>query len=306
MNSIVLTSIIAVFLLLLGVCLALVPIFSELKSPHKRGDALKQKFREMLPDLSTELIGAAITTFLFGVLIAIVQQSETNNTLKQSLISRAASSNNAVAESAVRELNSYGWLQDGTLTNYNFVNANLQNASLLGANLSYSRFYEADLSGADLGGALLDGTSLRLVEMVRTFLGSASLKNAIIERCNLQEASLNNATLDGAVVSGSDFQLANLHSGSFNNTNLESSNFSYANLEFADLSGANLVDSIFQGAIFSQQTILPDGTNWSILTDITQFTDRNHPYFWRSSDPSSPAYQISWLPPPVTLVSPSS
>ncbi len=33
------------------------------------------------------------------------------------------------------------------------------------------------------------------------------------------------------------------------------------------------------------------GTQWSHDADMAQFTDFSHPEFWRSDDPSSPAYQ---------------
>ena len=44
------------------------------------------------------------------------------------------------------------------------------------------------------------------------------------------------------------------------------------------------------GADFAEDTRLPDGTHWTPDTDITRFTDPDHPRFWRSDDPESPAY----------------
>jgi DNA-binding NtrC family response regulator len=46
------------------------------------------------------------------------------------------------------------------------------------------------------------------------------------------------------------------------------------------LGGANL-----------QMASLPDGTNWTPDTGMARFTDPEHPEFWRSDDPGSPAYR---------------
>ena len=39
------------------------------------------------------------------------------------------------------------------------------------------------------------------------------------------------------------------------------------------------------GAQFDEQTILPDGTNWTTQTVIARFTDPQHPYFWQPDEP---------------------
>ena len=53
----------------------------------------------------------------------------------------------------------------------------------------------------------------------------------------------------------------------------------------ADLAGAQL-----DSATYDEKTVLPDGTFWTAGTDMTRFTDPDHPAFWRSDDPASPAY----------------
>jgi hypothetical protein len=52
------------------------------------------------------------------------------------------------------------------------------------------------------------------------------------------------------------------------------------------LQGTNLA-----GAQFDPQTILPDSTHWMSDTDMARFTDPQHPHFWRSDNPHSPAYR---------------
>jgi hypothetical protein len=39
------------------------------------------------------------------------------------------------------------------------------------------------------------------------------------------------------------------------------------------------------------ETTLPDGTKWTLDADVARFNDPDHPEFWRSDDPSSPAYR---------------
>jgi hypothetical protein len=64
------------------------------------------------------------------------------------------------------------------------------------------------------------------------------------------------------------------------------------NLADASLYKANLQRVKILGTIqLSETTTLPDGSKWTPETDMTQFTDPNHPDFWRSDDPKSPAYR---------------
>jgi hypothetical protein len=64
-----------------------------------------------------------------------------------------------------------------------------------------------------------------------------------------------------------------------------------ANLESANLERANLQGADFFLATFSKETILPDDKKWTPETDMARFTDPEHPQFWRSDDPTSPAYR---------------
>jgi len=54
---------------------------------------------------------------------------------------------------------------------------------------------------------------------------------------------------------------------------------------------SNLQGATLDGATFDQTTTLPDKTLWTPDTDMTRFTDPDHPQFWRSENPWSPAYR---------------
>ena len=82
--------------------------------------------------------------------------------------------------------------------------------------------------------------------------------------------------LSGAKLSGGDLRGADLHS---------------ACLDGTDLCEANLQDAKLIKTEHSKGTILPDGTVWTPDTDVAHFTDPEHPDFWRSDNPYSPAYR---------------
>jgi hypothetical protein len=63
------------------------------------------------------------------------------------------------------------------------------------------------------------------------------------------------------------------------------------NMPRIGLSGANLQGADLTGAKFDENTTLPDGTKWTPDTDMTRFTDPEHPEFWRSDIKWSPAYR---------------
>lgn len=111
------------------------------------------------------------------------------------------------------------------------------------------------LRGADLSLANLEG---------------ANLWQANLERANLWRASLKGANLWQANLKGADLRKADLT---------------------ADLGKANLERADLREAKFSKTTLLPDQTRWTPETDMERFTNPEHPDFWRSDDPESPAYR---------------
>ena len=169
---------------------------------------------------------------------------------KEDLILQMGSPDNAFALEAVRKLRARGWLDNGSLRK-----ASLDKADLRGAELSY-----ADLEGVHLTGARL--TDARLY--------GAKLKSAMLADANLGGAILIKTDLEGA-------------------------NLAAANLQSTDMRGANLSGAIIVGKRdelqFDQNTILPDESFWTAKIDnLARFTDPNHPNFWRSVDPNSPAH----------------
>ena len=107
----------------------------------------------------------------------------------------------------------------------------------------------------------LNGVCLCDVNLAGEHLWGANLQNVNLSRANLQGTNLQGCKLEGAVLEGADLQDAQLRS------------------------------SYIGSATFSEETILPDGTHWVHDIDMTRFTDPNHPHFWRSEDPQSPAHR---------------
>jgi hypothetical protein len=103
---------------------------------------------------------------------------------------------------------------------------------------------------------------------------------------NLQGAFLGGANLQGAQLSGANLQGADLRW-----SNLQRAELAMANLQGAVLIKTNLQEADLEEATFDEQTTLPDGTHWTSDTDMTLFTNPGHPEFWRSDDPTSPAYR---------------
>lgn len=92
----------------------------------------------------------------------------------------------------------------------------------------------------------------------------------------LRYTDLRRADLSRADLRDINLCEVNLRRADLSRANLSASDLSNADLRYADLSGAELTY-----AIFTKQTVLPDGTNWISQTDITQFTNPQHPNFWK-------------------------
>lgn len=143
------------------------------------------------------------------------------------------------------------WISQGCLEVAVLLDVDLQGTQLNDLNL-----HRVDLSGANLQDAVFCGAYLR-----GTDLGFANLQNANISShpqlcyASLEEANLSNANLQGALLRN-------------------------ANLRGAHLSGANLLNATLTYVQFDEDTSLPDGTDWTPDTDMTRFTDPEHPDFW--------------------------
>ena len=129
---------------------------------------------------------------------------------------------------------------------------------------------DGSLQGAFLVGADLHGA----------FLAGANLSGADLTNTNLKEASLATANLEGT-----DLEYANLHRANLGYADLRDSDMGFANLHGADLRFSNLQQTILD------HTTLPDEALWTPETDMERFTNEEHPNFWCSADPKSPAYR---------------
>ncbi|MBZ0282133.1 MAG: pentapeptide repeat-containing protein [Anaerolineae bacterium] len=128
------------------------------------------------------------------------------------------------------------------------------------------------------------------IEAVRQLRSLGWIENGFLQGAALWNANLEGAVLQLANLQGADLLFANLQDAFLSGANLESVVLQDANLRGAYLWNANLQGAKLYYAKFNESTILPDGTNWTPETDMSRFTDPNHPQFWRSDDPESPAY----------------
>jgi hypothetical protein len=129
----------------------------------------------------------------------------------------------------------------------------------------------------DLGSSVNDVAQKASEELrARGWLLDGSLQGANLSKANLQGANLEEAELKEA-----NLFLANLQ-GAF---------LGVADLQAANLSGANLQGASLDWTQFSENTTLPNGKKWRPETDMRRFTDPEHPQFWRSDNPDSPAYK---------------
>ena len=214
-----------------------------------------------LQNFSTELFGAFATFLLIELMLggakereaaeqeaqkAQIRQQQETEQLKQTLIKRFGSRVNSEALLAAEELRIQGWLHDGSLKGRDFYMANLHRAGLRGANLETCQLFNVDFTDADL---------------VSSNLQQANLSFAMLRKAQLQKANL---------------QRAVLLSADLRETDLSDVDFAGADLSEAQLEGAKLKRSHFDAT-----TMLPDGTRWTSATDITRFTNSDHPDFWR-------------------------
>lgn len=226
-----------------------------------------------------------------GTVLIIDQRAEQRaiRQRKEELIAQMGSQSHDFALEAVRLLRRYGWLEDGSLRDGFLANAVLNGADLESANLQGVIMDDANLQGADLLFADLHRSRLHRAKLGGAKLEESDLRAADLSQANLKDVEMQNANLEKAVLGFTDLQGADLQGCCFRGALFIQANLRGADLEFSDLKGA-----CFQNTLFDQTTTLPDGSLWRPNTDLARFTDPNHPEFWRSTDPSSPAYR----PPP--------
>ncbi len=239
-----------------------------------------------LQNLSTEACGGLLTFLLINVWLG-------KRELKKRLILWMGSELREVAVKASEELRAEGWLTDGSLRKQKLDWANLKEAKLQKANLTQAILANANLEGADLRGAQLTGANLVYINLKRANLTGADLEGAnLFQNSDLTGATLVKTNFQGANLQGAYLLGANLEGACLAGANLRDATLTKAQLQGANLEGANLCKVKFiMEASFDEQTTLPGGTKWTPDTDMARFTDPEHPDFWRSDNPGSPAYR---------------
>ena len=223
-------------------------------------------------NLYTEILSIGVTVFILNTLAErrAEQREEARRIreLKTQLVRDVKSQSNEAAKRAVDDLRQRGWLtgEDSLLKGEYLSGANLKEAYLQKANLQFTNFFRAKMQGIIMRGANLYYSNLR-----RSKLEMADLQYADLRLVDLFRADLENTKLRGA--------------------NLEEADLRFANLKGASLREANLKNAELMRVKFDRATVMPDGEYWSQDTQLARFTDPEHPNFWRSDDPHSPAYR---------------
>ena len=218
-----------------------------------------------------------------------------SNVRKFILLRQLKSSNNTRAKNALDKIRQNGWLgilnsanlSGANLSGLNLIEANLSGSNLSGSNLIEANLRGANLRGADLRGADLRGADLRGADLNGAYLIGADLRGADLNLAHLKLARLNLARLTGAHLIKANLFRANLSGANLIRANLSRADLIEADLRGANLSGANLIRANLRDAKLFD-VILPDGTKWTPETDLSRFTNPDHPDFWQpSSDNNS-------------------
>lgn len=214
-------------------------------------------FKDWFADFSSDMVGAFITTLIFGLLVTVAQSSQQKQFEKNRLIIQLGSENNNVTLAASEELLASGWLRDGTL----------KKSSLIGANLQGLFLKSADMEGALLNWANGQGVALT--------------------HANLKGANFFAGNFCGAIFMGADLQGANMVG-----VDLRKADFFEADLQGVNFFQSDLRNANFMWATFDNNTILPNGKkvdmSTAILEQLDIFTNPDNPNFESHFDNGNP------------------
>jgi uncharacterized protein YjbI with pentapeptide repeats len=337
-SELLLTSILVLILIGLGIILGLWSRRRHYRAHRDRTEriGLRRRFRqperyeadndeggwftEFLQGISTEMVGAVITTLLFGIIMLIFQQYQATQKRQGELFLQMGSPVNVFAVEAARLISAEGWLYDGSMQGINLSESNLRSADLERADLHNVDFTSANLQSANLSHVNLQDTRLVNAILKEANLNDADLQNSRLFQANLEAANLSQADLSVADLSFAILLNIDLRRAQLQDANLRGANVQGGDLELADLMGANLSLAKFQGAnlrnanllganlnftAFDSQVVLPDARSigrdnnnnfiydnyWSAETDMSRFTDSEHPNFW---DPCQELITLPW------------
>ncbi len=103
-------------------------------------------------------------------------------------------------------------------------------------------------------------------------LTGAYLRNAMLYETDLSDLNLSGADLAKATLNGCDLR----------NTDLSNTNLCETSLCGVDMTGARLSESFITGALFSHNTVLPDGVLWMHSKDpLAALTAAGAKWSWR-------------------------
>jgi uncharacterized protein YjbI with pentapeptide repeats len=212
-------------------------------------------------------------------------------------------------------------LQDAELLLANLQDANMSGANLQDVDMAQANLQCTDLIVANLQGAYLDGANLQGANLTNTdfnedttlpdatkwtpgtdmtrftdpdhpeFWRGYGLRGADLQNQNFVAANLQGVSLHRADLQGANMSRANLRGAVLSHANLRGVDLRKVDLGGANLPNADLRGALLHNATFNEETTLPDGRKWTPDTDMNRFTDPEHPNFWRSNFPSSPAYK---------------
>lgn len=200
---------------------------------------------------------------------------------KERIIRQMASRSNDFALDAARIIVHQGWHEDGSLRHIGLVLADLSNAFLFGADLQGSDLTATKLLGACLEAADLSNCKMEYCELQESYLSGANLQKADLADANLENADLSNANLMCTVLWFANLNRANLNR---------------ANLRLAELIGANLGEATMdraslERAIYTTETIWPEGFNPKLAGAILVEWDSNKSEWVPIKDTPSIQYQ---------------
>lgn len=149
--------------------------------------------------------------------------------------------------------------QDAELAYADLARADLRDANLTGADLHLADLRGADLRGATIEHAYLYLADLREAVLAETHMGPVNLSKADLRGVDLQGARL--ACTDcptWSTVMFSNLMGADLKGAQFGRTRIDGSTFVRADLRGADLSQTRGEPRSLQGALYDQETRLPE------------------------------------------------
>lgn|GEM_PF-2604064 len=171
------------------------------------------------------------------------------------------------------------------------INALRANGDYDNGNLNGIRIlHRCNVSTLNMNSFKLNNAKFNNTVFIQTQLSQTSFKNVVMRICQLDEAIAVEADFSDAYIIqcslvGINWSRANIKNGSITESNLTNAILNQANLSGVNLQNTGLRHASLIGTTFTEGTQLPDSTEenpifWTHDTDMTKYTDPNHPNFW--------------------------